>query len=44
MLLQMAYRNIWRHRQRSLITIVAMGFASTIMLFYAALMEGDAGR
>ena len=40
MLLQMAYRNIWRHRQRSLITIVAMGFASTIMLFYAALMEG----
>ncbi len=40
MLMQMAYRNVWRHRQRTLITIAAMGFASTIMLFYAALMEG----
>ena len=35
-----AFRNIWRSRQRTFVTIFAMAFTGFIMIFYASLMEG----
>lgn len=35
-----AFRNIWRNKQRSLVTIGAMAFAGTIMIFFAGLGAG----
>ncbi|MDH3354494.1 MAG: FtsX-like permease family protein [Chromatiales bacterium] len=40
MLMHFAFRNLWRHRQRTFVTIAAMGLAGSIMIFYSALMEG----
>ncbi len=40
MLVQFAFRNLWHHRQRTWVTIAAMGLAGSVMVFYAALMEG----
>lgn len=36
----MAWRNVWRSRRRSLVTIFAMGFALLVMMLYAGLMQG----
>jgi len=35
-----AFRNVWRSRQRTFVTISAMAFAGFIMIFYASIMEG----
>ena len=37
---KMAWRNVWRNRRRSLVCIIAMTFALTIMILYAGLVEG----
>jgi ABC-type lipoprotein release transport system permease subunit len=39
-LLRIAYRNLFRNKQRFLITASAMVFAGFIMIFFLALMEG----
>ncbi len=39
-LFKMAWRNLWRNRRRSLVTIGAMSFALLILLLYAGIMEG----
>ena len=39
-LLRVAYRNIFRNKQRLFVTIAAMVFAGFIMIFFLALMEG----
>jgi ABC-type lipoprotein release transport system permease subunit len=36
----MAWRNVWRNRRRSLVTIGAMSLALLVMILYAGLMEG----
>jgi ABC-type lipoprotein release transport system permease subunit len=41
-LLTLASRNVYRHRHRSVVTILAMAFACTMMIVFAALMEGFA--
>ena len=38
--LRLAWRNIWRHRRRTLIIVLAMGLGLSFMLFYDGLMEG----
>jgi len=40
MLIRFAFRNLWRHRHRTFVTIGAMGLAGSVMIFYVALMEG----
>jgi ABC-type lipoprotein release transport system permease subunit len=39
-ILRMAWRNVWRNRRRSLVTISAMTLALTVMILYSALIEG----
>ncbi len=39
-IISLASRNVRRNWQRSLVTTLAMAFASTIIIFYGALMEG----
>jgi putative ABC transport system permease protein len=39
-ILRMAWRNVWRNRRRSLVTISAMTLALTVMILYSALVEG----
>jgi len=41
-LFTLASRNVYRHRHRSLVTTLAMAFAGTMMIVFAALMEGFA--
>ncbi len=36
----MAWRNVWRNRRRTLVTVAAMTFGLTTMIVYAGLMEG----
>ncbi len=36
----MAWRNVWRNRRRSVVTISAMAFGLWVMILYAALMDG----
>lgn len=38
--LRLAWRNIWRHRRRTVIITVAMGVSLALMLFYDGLIEG----
>jgi len=38
--LRLAWRNIWRHRRRTIIIVVAMGLGLAFMMFYDGLMDG----
>jgi ABC-type lipoprotein release transport system permease subunit len=38
--LRMAWRNIWRHRRRTLIVILAIGLSLWLMMFYDAMISG----
>jgi ABC-type lipoprotein release transport system permease subunit len=38
--LRLAWRNLWRHRRRTMIIVVAMGLALSMMMMYDGLMEG----
>jgi putative ABC transport system permease protein len=39
-LLRMAWRNVWRNRRRSLVTMAATTLAFTVMILYSSLVEG----
>jgi len=39
-LLKIAWRNVWRHRRRTITIIVAMGLSLALMMWYDGLMEG----
>src|SRR5579859_6976302 len=39
-LLQFAWRNLWRNRRRTFITMTAIGFGYVMLLFVACLMAG----
>ncbi len=36
----MAWRNLWRYRRRTLVTVAAMTLALLIMVLYTSLVEG----
>ncbi|MCC6259763.1 MAG: ABC transporter permease [Anaerolineales bacterium] len=38
--LRLAWRNIWRHRRRTVIIVLAMGLSLAFMLFYDGLLDG----
>ena len=38
--LRLAWRNVWRHRRRTIIIVVAMGLGLAFMMFYDGLMDG----
>jgi ABC-type lipoprotein release transport system permease subunit len=38
--LRLAWRNIWRHRRRTIIIVAAMGFGLSLMMMYDGLIEG----
>ncbi len=38
--LRLAWRNIWRHRRRTVIIVVAMAFGLAFMMFYDGLIDG----
>jgi ABC-type lipoprotein release transport system permease subunit len=38
--LRLAWRNIWRHRRRTLIIVSAMGFGLSLMMMYDGLVDG----
>jgi ABC-type lipoprotein release transport system permease subunit len=38
--LRLAWRNIWRHRRRTLIIVLAMGFGLSLMMMYDGLVDG----
>jgi len=39
-LLRMAWRNVWRNRRRSLVTIAATTLAFSVMILYSSMVEG----
>jgi ABC-type lipoprotein release transport system permease subunit len=38
--LRMAWRNVWRHRRRTLIIVLAMGLGLSMMMMYDGLVDG----
>ena len=38
--LRLAWRNVWRHRRRTLIIVLAMAFGLALMMFYDGLVAG----
>jgi ABC-type lipoprotein release transport system permease subunit len=38
--LRLAWRNVWRHRRRTLIVVLAMGLGLALMMFYDGLIVG----
>lgn len=38
--MRLAWRNIWRHRRRTVIIVLAMGLSLGMMMFYDGLMDG----
>jgi ABC-type lipoprotein release transport system permease subunit len=38
--LRLAWRNIWRHRRRTIIIVAAMGFGLSLMMMYDGLVDG----
>lgn len=38
--LRLAWRNIWRHRRRTVIIVLAMGLSLSLMMFYDGLLDG----
>ncbi len=38
--LRLAWRNIWRHRRRTAIVVVALAFGLMLMMFYDGMMAG----
>jgi len=38
--LRLAWRNIWRHRRRTLIVVLSIGFTMALMMFYDGLIAG----
>ena len=38
--LKLAWRNIWRHRRRTVIIVLAMGLSLALMMFYDGLIDG----
>lgn len=36
----MAWRNVWRNRRRTIVTVSAMSFALFVMILYSAMLEG----
>jgi ABC-type lipoprotein release transport system permease subunit len=38
--LRLAWRNIWRHRRRTVIIVLAMGLSLALMMFYDGLIDG----
>src|SRR5215207_1382250 len=38
--LRLAWRNLWRHRRRTVIIVLAMGLSLGMMMFYDGLMDG----
>ncbi|MCG6988896.1 MAG: ABC transporter permease [Gemmatimonadetes bacterium] len=39
-ILRMAWRNVWRNRRRSLVTVAATTLAFTVMVLYSSLVQG----
>lgn len=39
-LIKMAWRNVWRHRRRTLIIVLAMGLTMSMLVFYDGLLAG----
>jgi ABC-type lipoprotein release transport system permease subunit len=38
--IRLAWRNIWRHRRRTIIIVLAMGLSLALMMFYDGLIDG----
>lgn len=43
-LLSLSWRNIWRHRRRTVFSMVAIGFGLVLVLFYSGLIGGMLGE
>ena len=37
---RLAWRNVWRHRRRTLIIVLAMGLTLSMMMMYDGLVDG----